>query len=109
VFTSLAALGAGLYVAAESVAGHATERTGALSVAIPVAGFLLGLVVLMLTTHHAVRAVSVGPKLAGATATLVAGGLASVPVTVVVAAIAMVVMVVLVVVAGPPVSRAALG
>ena len=102
VFTSLAALGAGLYVAAEAVAGHATARIGALAVAIPVAGFLVGLVMLMLLTHHAVRPSSIGPKVLGAALVVVVGMVASVTVTVVVAAVTMVVMVVLMVVSGPP-------
>ena len=67
VFASLAALGAGVYIAAEAEAGHATERTGSLAVTVPMAGFLLGLVLLMLATHHAVSPMSIGSKLAGAT------------------------------------------
>ena len=102
VFTSLAALGAGLYVAAEAVAGHAAERTGALAVGLPVAGFLIGLVTLMLATHHAVRAGSIVPKVAGALVVVLVALVASVPVTVIVAAVVMVTMVVLMVLAGPP-------
>ena len=75
VFTSLAALGAGLYVAAEAEAGHAMERTGSLAVTIPVAGFLLGLVLLMLATHHAVNLESIGSKLSGATVIVLLGTL----------------------------------
>ncbi len=101
VFTSLAALGAGLYVAAEAVAGHATERTGALAVGLPIAGFLVGLVTLMLATHHAVRVGSIVPKVAGALVVVLVALVASVPVTVVVAAVVMVTMVVLMVLAGP--------
>ena len=73
VFTALAALGAGLYVAAEAVAGHASERTGALAVTLPVAGFLVGLVLLMVATHHAVTAMSLGTKLAGAAVIVLLG------------------------------------
>ena len=47
VFASLAALGAGVQVAAEAVDGEAIDRTGALAVAIPMAGYLVGLVLLM--------------------------------------------------------------
>ena len=75
VFASLAALGAGVYVAAEAEAGHATERTGSLSVTVPTAGFLLGLVLLMLATHHAVNPMSIGSKLAGAAAIVLLGAL----------------------------------
>ena len=75
VFASLAALGAGVYTAAEAEAGHATERTGSLAVTVPVAAFLLGLVLLMLATRHAVGARSVGTKLAGATVVMVLGAL----------------------------------
>ena len=55
VFATLAALGAGLYVAAEAASGEASVRTGALAVAIPVAGYLIGLVLLMFLTHHGSR------------------------------------------------------
>ena len=75
VFASLAALGAGVYVAAEAEAGHATERTGSLAVTIPMAGFLLGLVLLMLATHHAVNPMSIGTKLAGAAVIVLLGAL----------------------------------
>ena len=51
VFVSLAAVGAGLHVAAEAVAGEASARTGALAVAIPVAGYLVGIVLLMVATR----------------------------------------------------------
>ena len=75
VFTSLAALGAGVYVAAEAEAGHTTERTGSLAVTIPIAAFLLGLVLLMLATHHAVSRESIGSKVAGATVIVLLGAL----------------------------------
>ena len=75
VFTSLAALGAGVYVAAEAAAGHATERTGSLAVTIPIAAFLLGLVLLMLATHHEVSRESIGSKVAGATVIVLLGAL----------------------------------
>jgi low temperature requirement protein LtrA len=100
VFTSLAALGAGLHVAAEAAAGEASARTGALAVAIPVAGDLLGLVVLMVATRRANRPRSVAPKVVGAIVVVLVGSVGSAPATVVVAAIVMVVMVVLMVVAG---------
>jgi low temperature requirement protein LtrA len=101
VFASLAALGAGLHVAAEAVAGEASDRTGALAVALPVAGFLVGLVLLMLATHHAVRAGSIGPKLAGALVLVLVGLVASTAATVAACTAVMVVMVVIMVLAGP--------
>jgi low temperature requirement protein LtrA len=107
VFASLAALGAGLYVAAEAVAGHASDRTGALAVAIPVAGFLVGLVTLMLATHHAVRLVSIGPKLAGAVLVVLTASVATVAVTMVVTAVTVVVLVATMVLVEPPAHGAA--
>ena len=65
--------------------------------AIPIAGFLVGLVVLMLSTHHAAGLDSIGPKAVGAVVIVVVGAVASVAVTVIVAALTMVVMVVLMV------------
>jgi low temperature requirement protein LtrA len=99
VFTSLAALGAGLHTAAEAVGGEASERTGALAVAIPVAAYLLGLVVLMVATRRANRPGSVVPKILGATVVVLVGATGSVPVTVVVAAIVVALMVTLMVAA----------
>lgn len=43
---AVAAFGAGLQVAAEALTGHSSTRTAALSLAIPIAGFLLALVVI---------------------------------------------------------------
>ena len=76
VFASLAALGAGVYTAAEAEAGHTTERTGRSPSPSPMAGFLLGLVLLMLATHHAVSPASIGSKLGGATVIVALGALA---------------------------------
>ena len=39
IFASLAAMGAGVQVAAEAVTGHGDARVAALAVAVPVAGF----------------------------------------------------------------------
>jgi low temperature requirement protein LtrA len=101
VFVSLAALGAGLHVAAEAVAGEATERTGALAVAIPVAGYLLGIVLLMISTRHVPRPIYIVPKLIGAAVILLVGLVGSVVATVLVAAAVMVVMVVIMIVIAP--------
>ncbi len=95
VFTSLAALGAGLHVAAEAVVGEASERTGSLAVAIPVAGYLLGIVTLMMATHHVPSPVYVVPKVVGAVVVVVVGLFGSVVLTLLTAAVVMVVMVVL--------------
>jgi low temperature requirement protein LtrA len=100
VFASLAALGAGLHVAAEAVAGEATERTGALAVAIPVAGYLVGLVVLLVATRRVNRPGSVAPKVVGAIVVVLVGTTGSVPATLVVAAVVMTVMVTLMIAAG---------
>jgi low temperature requirement protein LtrA len=93
VFTSLAALGAGVYVAAEAEAGHTTERTGSLAVTLPTAGFLLGLVLLMLATHHAGNPLSIGTKVAGAVAIVTLGAVAP-PATAVAGSAAVVVVLV---------------
>jgi low temperature requirement protein LtrA len=73
VFASLAALGAGTHVAAEAAAGHADDRIAALSVAIPAAGFLLGLALLMVLNRISLTSVRIWPKLIGAAVILVCG------------------------------------
>ena len=90
VFASLAALGPGVQVAAEAVDGGVSDRMGALAVAVPIAGYLVGLVLLMVVTHHAVTTMNIGSKLAGATAILALGLLA--PLTVAVVGVALVVV-----------------
>jgi low temperature requirement protein LtrA len=101
VFASLAALGAGLHVAAEAVAGEAAERTGALAVAVPVAGYLVGVVLLMVATRHVPGPIYIVPKLIGATVLVVVGLIGSVVATVTVAAAVMVVMVVIMIAVAP--------
>jgi low temperature requirement protein LtrA len=83
VFASLAAIGAGLHVAFEAVTDHADERTAALAVAIPAAGYLLGLVAVMAVTGAVAAELRIWPKLLGAATVLALGSAASVPVTVV--------------------------
>jgi low temperature requirement protein LtrA len=82
VFASLAAMGAGLHVAAESTGpdAHADPRTAALAVAIPVAGFLTGLAILMVLNRAAVSQRAVWSKLLGAAAVVLIGLVASPPV-----------------------------
>jgi low temperature requirement protein LtrA len=92
IFAALAAMGAGLHVATEAVTGHADARVAALAVAVPVAGYLLGLALVMVITGTRATDQRVYPKLGGATAMLVLGASASVAVTVAGCALVMVVM-----------------
>jgi len=89
LFAALAGLGAGLHLAAETVTDHEASRTASLAIAVPAAGFLLGLVVVMLVTGAAVVDRKVWPKVAGATALVLAGLVAPVAVTVVACAAVM--------------------
>jgi low temperature requirement protein LtrA len=73
VFASLAALGAGLFVAADVAAGGGDERLAALAVAVPALGYVLGLVLVMVVTGTPFRSGRVYPKLLGAAAMLVIG------------------------------------
>jgi low temperature requirement protein LtrA len=106
VFTSLAALGAGIHVAAEAVAGTASTRVASLAVAIPIAGYLVGLVTLMVATRRVDRHGWIGTKLGGAAVLLLAALAGSVPLTMVTAALVMIVLVVLMIRAGRPPSPA---
>jgi low temperature requirement protein LtrA len=101
VFTSLAALGAGLHVAAEAVVDEAPARTGSLAVAIPVAGYLVGIVALMVATRRVPSPVYIVPKLIGAAVLLVVGALGSVVLTMLVAAAVMAIMVALLIRVAP--------
>lgn len=78
IFAALAAMGAGLHVATEAVTGDAGARVAAMAVAVAVAGYLLGLVLVMLVTGAPVRSSLIYPKLVGATAILLLGALAPV-------------------------------
>lgn len=100
VFAALAALGAGVHVAAEAVGHHASARTGALAVALPVAAFLLGLVLIMALTGTAVGDVRVWPKVAAAVLVAVVGLVAPVAATVAVCALVVAVLVTWMVVDG---------
>jgi low temperature requirement protein LtrA len=82
VFAALAAGGAGLHVATEAVTGHAADRVAALAVAVPVAAYLLGLVLVMVLTGTPVRSPRIYPKLAGAAVVVLLGTVASPAVTV---------------------------
>ncbi|HEX7136099.1 MAG TPA: low temperature requirement protein A [Iamia sp.] len=87
VFASLAALGAGVYVGLEAVEGHGSERVGALAVAVPIAGFLLGIVAILVLTGSPALDIRVVPKVVGAVVIVAVGLVAPVTVTAVVAAV----------------------
>lgn len=73
VFASLAAFGAGVHVAAEAVTGHADGGDAAASVAVPMATYLAGVVLVMAITGTPLRSLRVLPKVAGAAVLLVVG------------------------------------
>jgi low temperature requirement protein LtrA len=87
VFAALAALGAGVYVALEAVEGHGSERVGALAVAVPIAGFFLGIVLILVLTGSPALDIRVVPKVVGAVVVVAVGAVAPVTVTVVVCAV----------------------
>ncbi|HMJ74788.1 MAG TPA: low temperature requirement protein A, partial [Iamia sp.] len=100
VFASLAALGAGVFVAAEAAGHHASARTGALAVALPVAAFLLGLVLIMVLTGTNVGDVRAWPKATAAVVVVVVGLVAPVVAAVVFCAVVVIAMVVWMIAAG---------
>jgi hypothetical protein len=75
-------MGAGLHVATEAVTGHAGSGVAAMAVAVAVAGFLIGLVLVMALTGTPVRSQQISTKLAGAAVVLVLGAVASPALTV---------------------------
>ena len=89
VFAALAGFGAGIHVAAEAVTHHGEPRIAAYAVTIPMAGFLLGLVVIMMVTGVKVGDVRIVPKLIAAAVLVVVGAAASVPMAVLATAIVM--------------------
>jgi low temperature requirement protein LtrA len=100
IFASLTAMGAGLQVATESVTGHGDVRTAALAVAVPVAGYLLGIAFVMVVTGTPPTDERVYPKVGGAAAVLVIGALAPVASAVAGSAAVMVVLTAWMVLAG---------
>ena len=76
-------------------------RIGALAVAIPVAGYLVGIVLLMVATRRVPRPIYIVPKLVGAAVVLLVGLVGSVVATMLVAAAVMVVMVVIMIIVAP--------
>jgi low temperature requirement protein LtrA len=91
VYLPLAALGPGLEVAIDAVSGHAGSRLGALSVALPVAGYLLGLALVMVVTGTPLGSTRVLSKAAGAVVMILCGLV--LPLTAAVAACAVIVAV----------------
>ncbi len=90
VFSSLAALGAGIHVATDALTGHGETRIAAFAVALPLACYLLGLATIMTITGTPVLSGFVTPKLAGAAALIVLGSVAPVTATVVGSAVVIV-------------------
>ncbi len=101
VFCSLAALGAGVFVAIEALEGHGSERVGALAMALPVAGFLWGIVVILVLTGSPALDMRVLPKIVGGALVVAIGLVASVLVTAVLAAIVVAAIVCYMVAVGP--------
>jgi low temperature requirement protein LtrA len=106
IFLALAATGPGIHVAAEAVVGGVSERVGALALAIPAAGFLAGLAIVMVLTGTPVLSVRVAPKWAAAVLMIAVGLLAPAPATVVVCAALMAGLATAMILAGPPPARA---
>jgi low temperature requirement protein LtrA len=102
IFASLAAIGAGLAVATGASSGHGSDRVAALAVAIPTAGFLLGLALVMLSTGLSPTDERVVPKLAAAPLVVVVGALAPLGVAVAACALSMAVLAAWMTMAGPP-------
>ena len=92
LFTALAAMGAGVHVAAEAVTGHGDQRVAALAVAIPSGLFLLGLALVMTITGSSALDRRVAPKLGAGVLIVIVGSIASVVATVMFAAAVLVVL-----------------
>jgi low temperature requirement protein LtrA len=86
VFLSLTALGAGVFTAAEAVVGAVRDRVGAMAVAVPSAGFLAGLALVMVLTGTPPLSRRVWPKWVGAAVMLVVGASVSAAAAVVICA-----------------------
>ena len=102
VFAALAASGAGMQVAAEATVAALAPRVAALAVATPTAGFLFGLVLIMVLTGTRLLDIRVWPKLVAGATVLIIGYTASVPVTVVSCAAILLVLALWMVVAHAP-------
>jgi low temperature requirement protein LtrA len=86
VFGSLAALGAGVYVGVEALQHHASERVGSLAIALPIAGFLWGIVMILVLTGSPALGMRVMPKIVGGLVVTAVGLVAPVLVTALVSA-----------------------
>jgi low temperature requirement protein LtrA len=102
IFLALAATGAGISVAAEAAVGGVEQHVGALAVAIPAAGYLLGLALVMVLTGRSPLSPYVYPKWTGAIVLAVIGALAPAAATVVVCAAVVAGLAAGMVIAGPP-------
>jgi low temperature requirement protein LtrA len=89
LWAAVAAFGAGLQVAAEALAGHGSVRTAGLSVSIPIAGFLLALVVIYRFGVGEASSWFQPALVTAALLLLISGLFASIPVTVIGSAIVM--------------------
>lgn len=91
LFASLAAVGAGIYLAAEVVSsGEGSVRTASLAVAVPMATYLLGLALVMVVSGARGRERRIWAKVVGATAMVAIGLTLPVAATVVGCAVVMV-------------------
>jgi low temperature requirement protein LtrA len=105
VFAPLAALGAGLHVAAGAAGAgdhQVDQRVAALAVALPVSFYLLGLALVMIVTGTPFSERRVRPKFIGAAAAIVVGLFAPVAVAVVGCALILAALVVRMVLTEPP-------
>jgi low temperature requirement protein LtrA len=102
VFLSLAAMGAGVFVAAEAVVGSVRDRVGAMAVAVPSGGYLLGLALVMVLCGTPALSRRVWPKWTAACVMLAVGAFASAPAAVIVCAVVMAGMAAAMVLAGAP-------
>jgi low temperature requirement protein LtrA len=107
IFLALAATGAGISVAAEAVVGGVGQHVGALAVAIPAAGYLLGLVLVMALTGTSLLSLHVYPKWCAAIVLVVIGSVAPAAATVVVCAAVMAGLAAGMVLIGPPARQGA--
>jgi len=101
VFAALAAMGAGIHVAADTVARGGDDRVAALAVAVPVAGFLAGLALVMALTRTRLTNPRIASKLVGAAVIIAAGAVLPPAAAVVAAALVMAVLVVAMVLVEP--------
>lgn len=74
VFATLAAMGAGIHIAAGAATGHGpSPRIAALAVALPTAGYLLGLAVVTAVVGFGIESVRIWPKVLGLAVVLLGG------------------------------------